>query len=257
MPGGRRSASTRRTRGRATAPRRSARACRTPNRPRARRGCRARTRRRARPRSSARRDPSQRRCRRRRPERTRARSTRARPRPRGRRSGSPRRPRSSSTARLQRALDLPLRVALGEVAALVAYVLAARERELDLRAAVLPVHARRNEREALLADAAVQRVDLAAVEEELARPVGLVVGVAPLVVRRDRGAVQPELAVAHVRVRLHERRAALTQRLHLAAGEDDARLEAVEQLVLVPRLAVLRDHLLALGHRTSVGRDLS
>ena len=73
-----------------------------------------------------------------------------------------------SAAALQRALDLALGVALGDDAALVGALAAAREGDLDLHAAVLEVHADRDEREALLAHLPVQRVDLAAVEEELA-----------------------------------------------------------------------------------------
>ena len=53
---------------------------------------------------------------------------------------------------LQLALDLPPRVAGRDVAPLVAQLLAARERELDLDAAVLEVEPRRDEREALLRD---------------------------------------------------------------------------------------------------------
>src|SRR2546422_75832 len=63
--------------------------------------------------------------------------------------------RPRSPASFERALDLPVGVALGEVAALVAYLLAARDGDLDLDAPVLEVHARRHERQALLADRAV------------------------------------------------------------------------------------------------------
>src|SRR5204863_5748500 len=59
-------------------------------------------------------------------------------------------------ARLERALDLAVGVSFGEVAAFVAHLLAAGERELDLHAAVLEVEARRDERQAALADRAVE-----------------------------------------------------------------------------------------------------
>src|SRR5262249_50425886 len=100
-------------------------------------------------------------------------------------------PSSSSVSSLHRALDLTLRVALDERAALVDRVLAACERELDLDTTVLEVQARRNECQALLAHLAVEAVDLAAVKQQLARPRGVVVRAVSLVVDRDLGAVQP------------------------------------------------------------------
>jgi hypothetical protein len=75
----------------------------------------------------------------------------------------------------ERTLDLALGVALGEVAALVALLLAACERDLDLHLPVLEVDARGNEREAALTGLPEEGVDLAAVQEELAVAVGLVV----------------------------------------------------------------------------------
>ena len=45
------------------------------------------------------------------------------------------------------------------------------------------------------------------------------------------------------RVGLLQRSAAVTERLHLGAGEHDTRLVPLEQVVIVPRLAVLGDEL--------------
>src|SRR6185369_2770573 len=73
-----------------------------------------------------------------------------------------------SAARSERALHLPLRVALRDVAPLVVQLLAAAERQLDLHAAVLEVEPRGNERQAALRDLAAERRELAGVEEELA-----------------------------------------------------------------------------------------
>src|SRR5438132_1660521 len=100
-----------------------------------------------------------------------------------RRAGAVRPP--SARTRLERPLDLPVGLALGEVAALVAELLAARERELDLRAPVLEVQARRHERQPLLLHAAAETVDLAPVQEQLAIAVGIVVPDTPLVVGGD------------------------------------------------------------------------
>src|SRR5262245_40184938 len=150
---------------------------------------------------------------------------------------------SLAPAALERALDLPLRVAVGDRPALVADVLAARERELDLHATVLEVEPRRDERQPLLAYLAVEAVELAPVEQELPRPGGLVVRAVSLLVDRDLGAEQPRLALAHLGVGLRERRPARAQRLDLRPGEDDPGLVPVEQLVVVPRAAVVGDEL--------------
>src|SRR3954469_25512261 len=113
-------------------------------------------------------------------------------------SRSPRRPFRRSAPALHGAVDVAVGLALRDVAALVAQLLAARDGELGFDLPVLEVEARRDERQALLADHAVERIDLTAVREQLARPVGIVRAARPAVVRRDVQADEPELAVAHV-----------------------------------------------------------
>ena len=105
-----------------------------------------------------------------------------------------------------------LRVALGDDAPLVAALAAACEGDLDFHAAVLEVHARRDERQALLAHLPVQRVDLAAMQEELAIAVGLVPQRPCLRVLGDRRADEPRLAVADVGVCLPELNVAVRAR---------------------------------------------
>ena len=136
-----------------------------------------------------------------------------------------------------------MRVPLGQVAPLVDPLLASRHGELDLDPPVLEVEARRDEREALLAHLAVQRVDLAPVEQELAVALGTVVELVALRVLGDRRADEPRLAVADLGVRLGELRAALAERLDLGPRQLQARLDPVEQVVVVPRAAVLGDQL--------------
>src|SRR5262249_8830278 len=153
------------------------------------------------------------------------------------------RPRSRTAspdgARPQRPFHVALRLAFRDVATLVPKLLPARERELDLRATVTKVELRRDEREPALADLAGQRVQLLAVEHELAVSVGIVVLPVPLLVHRDVRSDEPGLPVSHLRIGLLQRRSALAEGLHLRAGEDEPGLHAVEQLVLVPRAAVV------------------
>src|SRR5919202_1090570 len=137
-------------------------------------------------------------------------------------------------------LGLTALVARLDRLALVEAVLAARERDLDLRAGAGEVDPRRHEREAALVDAPDQPLDLALVGEQLARALGLVVLPARRPIRRDVDVVQPQLAVADARVAVLELGLARAQRLHLGALEHDAGLELVEELVAVGGVAVRR-----------------
>src|SRR5579884_1681664 len=148
-------------------------------------------------------------------------------------------------------LHLPLRVARSDVATLVAQLLAARERELHLHLPLPEVEARRHDRVPLLAHLAVHAVDLATVQQQLARPVGIVVRTVALRVLRDVQPVQPRLAVAHLRIRLLQRRLTAAQRLHLRPAQHETRLDLVREVVVVPCAAVVDDQLL--GHAASVG----
>src|SRR3954451_24006085 len=88
-----------------------------------------------------------------------------------------------------RALGLAAHLAVLQSAALVAHVLAAGEGDLDLRVRALEVHARGDERQAALLGRAGQAVDLAAVQEQLARALRLVVLARRRRVRRYVGVV--------------------------------------------------------------------
>src|SRR5689334_18764214 len=80
------------------------------------------------------------------------------------RRGAANMPRPLRSAFLQCLLDLAARVLLLQVAPLVLDVLAARQRDLDLRAAVLPVEPGRDQRQPLLGGAADQPLDLSLVQ---------------------------------------------------------------------------------------------
>ena len=84
-------------------------------------------------------------------------------------------------------------------------------------------------------------------EKQLAIAVGVVWLGGRLLVGWDVEPDEPELAVASVGVRPLQDGVPLAQRLDLAAAEREPRLDPLEQVVLVPRAAVVRDQLLALG----------
>src|SRR6476469_7359966 len=89
----------------------------------------------------------------------------------------------------QTLLEIPLnfspQVPVGDLAAAVATLLAFGESELDLRPLPLEIEARRNQRQAPLGGLADQPLDLPPVQEQLPRPVRIVVLVGGRQVRRD------------------------------------------------------------------------
>src|SRR5437870_2994797 len=143
-----------------------------------------------------------------------------------------------SAAALEGALHVALRLARRHIAPFVTQLLAAREGELHLRAPVTEVELRRDEREAPLAYLPGQRIDLLSAQEQLAVAVRIVVRAVSLVVHGDMGTNEPRLAATDFRVRLLKRGAAVAERLHLRAGEHEPGLDAVEQVVVMPRPAV-------------------
>src|SRR4051812_28151899 len=153
-------------------------------------------------------------------------------------------------------VDLPGGVAGGERLPLVVGALAASESDLHLRLAVLEVERQRHERQAALLRLPDELRDLGAVQQQLARATRLVVGPRALVVLRDVRVVQPHLAVADAGVGVDERGPPGAQRLDLGAGQDQAGLEQVLEVVVVPGLLVLRDQLAAalLSHGRSCRR---
>ena len=96
---------------------------------------------------------------------------------------------------------------------------------------------------------------LAPMRKQLAVARGLVIRAIALRVRLDGAPDEPQLSPALLRERLAQRDLAGTQRLDLGTRERDAGLEALENVKLVPRLAVARDRAFALGHRRSLGRS--
>ena len=112
-----------------------------------------------------------------------------------------------------------------------------RERQLDLGPRSAEVDARGHERQAPLRGLAHQPLDLAPVEQQLARALGIVV-LARGLVGRDVHVAQPDLAVAHLGVGVLELDAAGAQRLDLRALQHDPGLEPLEQVVAKAGLAV-------------------
>jgi len=130
-------------------------------------------------------------------------------------------------------------------------LLAAAEAERDLHAPFFEVQVERHQRVALAIDGALEMADLLGVKEQLPRAALGVREGAGEEERRDVHLAQPHFAVLHRRVGLGEVHAAGTERLHLAALEHDAGLEALGDGVVERRGTVLRDELLRIGTASS------
>src|SRR5205085_10575465 len=149
--------------------------------------------------------------------------------------------RRSAPVLAKRAFDLSALVLVPQVAALVVHLLAARQRDLDLCVAPLEVHAGGHEREPFLLSLADQALDLAAVQQELSRPLRLVVLARGRGIWRDVHVLQPHLAVVHGGVGVLELDLAVPQRLDLRSLQLHPALPLLEQVVAERRLPVGSD----------------
>src|SRR5215467_1375966 len=139
------------------------------------------------------------------------------------------------------AFALPAALLLGF--ALVVQLLAARERKLELGAAlVVEIEPERHQRHSLALDRADELVDLAAVQEKLAHALGGMVETAALQIFGDIGVDQPDLAAPRIGIGFRDGRLAAAQRFDLRAGEREPGLEGLADLVVEARLAIVGDH---------------
>src|SRR6476661_3727083 len=159
---------------------------------------------------------------------------------------------AAAVGRAHRALGLTVVLAFAERVALVVLLLAGRDRDLHLRAAVLEVEGQRHDGATALARLVGDLLELGPVQEQLAlAPRGVVVPRA-VEVLGDVDVLEVELVAREHREAVDQGGAPHPQRLHLGAGQDDACLEGVVDEVVVAGLAVARNERppLLLRHRT-------
>ena len=155
-------------------------------------------------------------------------------------------------AKNARLLSLPIALLLGFP--LVGFALAFGESELELGAAALvEIDCERHQGNAFALDRAHQAVDLAAMQQELARPSRDMV--------EARGGILGEMRVDEVEVAfalddigLVDAVEPLPQYLYFGAAKLHARLERALDVVVVTRSPVLRDETLVSAER-HLGRD--
>src|SRR5579885_3204725 len=129
--------------------------------------------------------------------------------------------------------DFALHVALCGRFPLVPQPLALSQANLDLYFAAREIQAQRYDRQSLLRGTPAQADDLLLVQQQLARTVRIDVRKAALFVRRHVHPEQPQLAVAHPRVRFVQADPALPNRLDLRARQRDARLHRFQNVEFV------------------------
>src|SRR5712692_9811978 len=94
------------------------------------------------------------------------------------------------------AIHLAPDLALAQRRALVVQLLAAGEPDLELGSSILEVNAERDQCEPALGDLPGEPADLAAVQQQLAITLGIVIRVGPVAVRADMAAEEPDLVVS-------------------------------------------------------------
>src|SRR5215204_6002886 len=125
--------------------------------------------------------------------------------------------------------------------ALVGRLLAARQTELHLAAALHPVEPERDQRVTALLDAARELVDFPPMEEQLPIALGLVPELARRRVGADVRADQEELVAEESGVGILQLRPAIAQRLYLRADQGQAGFDALVDVVVVKGPPVLGD----------------
>src|SRR5690606_30727170 len=163
---------------------------------------------------------------------------------------APRRAASPSAPLAQQPRLVALPVAVLDGLSLVVGLLALRQGELDLRPpSRVEVDRQRDQRHPLALDRADHLLDLAPMEQQLARPFRLVIETVAVAELGNVRVDQPGLAILHVGVALGDRAAAVAQALHFGAGKRDPGLEHVLDEILEPRAPVLGDGLLLVERR--------
>src|SRR5690606_8327205 len=158
-----------------------------------------------------------------------------------------------------RAAHLALGIAFLHVLTLVVHLRAACKSQCDLDVAALRVQIQCHESQPLLLCCPDQPAQFPFREQQLARPRRVEVPPVRGVVGRHVHAVQPCLAVVDARERLGQAGLAVTDRFHFGAGQHEARLEALHDVIFVQRLPVPGERPLfgSVGHgRQSSGDGL-
>ena len=145
--------------------------------------------------------------------------------------------------------NLAVCVALGDVVALVVVVLALAQGQHQLYAPLLEVDLQRNEGKALEGDRLIEAADLLLVHQQPLYPHGVGVEHVALLVGAYVHAVDQHFAAHHLRIAVLEVAFAHADGLDLGSLELKPRFEALFDEVVVPSLAVLREHFNSLRHK--------
>src|SRR3954453_10296537 len=149
-------------------------------------------------------------------------------------------PRRSPLVALDRGLGLAVELARLLGLPLVEELLALDQGDLHLDPVPLEVQGERHHGQPLELGAAEEAADLPLLEQQPAHPLRLLVLAVAVAVRADVDADQEGLPVLEFDVAVLELLPPLARRLHLGAGQLDARLEGLQHLVVVPRPLVAR-----------------
>ena len=141
------------------------------------------------------------------------------------------------------ALDIAFHLGGFHGLAFVVLLFAATDAQHHFGQSSLEVHFERNERESFFLSPVGESFDLAAVHQQFSWPAGGVIESVGLEVLGNIAAQQPHFVVLHLGVGFFQRHVAGAQTLHLAAHQNNAALQRVENQVVMAGFAVLRNDL--------------
>ena len=144
-------------------------------------------------------------------------------------------------------LDHTVCVALGGVIALVVQLFTAAKTDLDLDVRSAEIQRQRDQRKSLLRNKAVQLHDLTLVHEQLFVAQRILVKDIPLLIRADVHALDKDLTVLDVTVRILQIHSAIANALDLCTVQSDTCLVFLVHKVFVPRLFILGYNFYILG----------
>ena len=143
--------------------------------------------------------------------------------------------------------NFALDVALLNGVALVEQLFAPADAQFQLHAAILQIDGQWNQRQSLLGHLLIQLENLIAVHQQLLGAERIGIGKASLLIGRDMQSVDKQLAVIHRCIAILQIHAPHAHGLDLRAPQLQTGFVRFLYEVVVPRLAIQRDHLYTLG----------
>ena len=146
------------------------------------------------------------------------------------------------------AIDIALGIFLRQRLTFIAFGATLSKRKFNFGATIFEIQTERDERQAFLTNSGREAGDLAAIEQQLARSIGIVGSHAMgELIGRDVHSLDPYFAIVKTGVGVNDLDMSITQAFDLATLQHDASFDDIQNGVVVARLAIAGDELGAGG----------